>query len=101
MKFSKTFHSFIIFISTSKTQNVRKEGKYVYDILHLVLTIMEDFVRQVFVFNISEYHKWHDNADNIIEQISSLQKYYYNTLDQIYCIHGGKIPISLERIFYK
>ena len=79
----------------------RMKTKAVYDLLHLVLTIMEDFVRQVFVFNISEYHKWHDNADNIIEQISSLQKYYYNTLDQIYFIHGGKIPISLEKIFYK
>jgi hypothetical protein len=77
----------------------RMKIKAVYDLLHLVLTIMEDFVRQVFVFNISEYHQWHDNADNIIEQLSSLQKYYYNTLDQIYSIHGGKIPISLENIF--
>jgi hypothetical protein len=77
----------------------RMKIKAVYDLLHLVLTIMEDFVRQVFGFNISEYHQWHHNADNIIEQISSLQKYYYNTLDQIYSIHGGKIPISLEKIF--
>jgi hypothetical protein len=92
--------------STLKIKLINREKKRmkikaVYDLLHLVLTIMEDFVRQVFVFNISEYHEveLHDNADNIIEQISSLQKYYYNTLDQIYCIHGGKIPISLERVF--
>lgn len=90
--------------STFKLKLINREKrrmkiKAVYDLLHLVLTIMEDFVRQVFVFKISEYHQWNHNADNIIVQISSLQKYYYNTLDQIYCIHGGKIPISLERVF--
>ncbi len=66
--------------------------KAVYDLLQVILVIMEDFVRKVYSF---ESDTWHDNVYNILKEIVSLKKYYNESLEQIFLIHGGKIPRNL------
>ena len=66
--------------------------KAVYDLLQLILVIMEDFVRKVYSF---ESDTWHDKVYNILKEIVSLKKYYNDSLEQIFLVHGGKIPRNL------
>lgn len=67
--------------------------KAVYDLLQVIIAVMEDFVRKIYSF---EQNTWHDNVYNILKEIDALKIYYNETLNQIFVIHGGKIPKSLS-----
>jgi hypothetical protein len=75
----------------------RMKIKAFYDLLQLVIIIIEDFVRQVFSLKNDEF--FYNNAFNILRQMESLKYYYDETLETICCVHGGMIPLKLSNAF--
>ena len=73
----------------------RMKIKSVYDLLQLILVLMEDFIRKIFVFNVSNNNEYEDNIFKILHENKELLKYYSETLEQIFLVHGGKAPIQL------
>ena len=79
-------------IKLMNREKKRMKIKSVYDLLQLIIVVMEDFVRKVYSF---DQNLWHDNVHNIFKEMNALKLYYRETLNQIFLIHGGKIPTSL------
>jgi hypothetical protein len=79
-------------IKLMNREKKRMKIKSVYDLLQLIIVVMEDFVRKVYSF---DQNLWHDNVHKILKEMNALKLYYRETLDQIFLIHGGKIPKSL------
>ena len=73
--------------------------KAFYDLLQMILAVLEDFVRRVFILDISEYTKWHDSVEITLVELISLHDYYQDSLTQICKVHGGKIPRDLFTAF--
>ena len=86
------FDSSIWEVKLMNREKKKMKIKAVYDLLQLILVIMEDFVRKVYSF---ESDTWHDKVYNILKEIVSLKKYYNDSLEQIFLVHGGKIPRNL------
>lgn len=80
-------------IKLMNREKKRMKIKAVYDLLQVIIAVMEDFVRKIYSF---EQNTWHDNVYNILKEIDALKLYYNETLNQIFVIHGGKIPNSLS-----
>lgn len=82
-----------------RREKKRMKGKAFYDILQLISVIMEDFIRQIFSFDLNIEAKWLENVYNILKQVEELKVYYWKTLEEICFIHGGKIPPALINTF--
>ena len=89
------FDSSIWVVKLMNREKKKMKIKAVYDLLQLILVIMEDFVRKVYSF---ESDTWHDKVYNILKEIVSLKKYYNDSLEQIFLVHGGKIPRILLHV---
>lgn len=77
----------------------RMKIKAFHDLIQMVLVILEDFVRQVFSFDIFNIEKWHSLSSSIILEAVYLKKYYCTSLSQICKVHGGTIPLELSNAF--
>ena len=77
----------------------RMKIKAFHDLIQLILTILEDFVRRVFTLDIINIKEWHTSSSNIIVEAVCLKKYYDTSLTQICKVHGGAIPIQLSNAF--
>jgi len=77
----------------------RMKIKAFYDLIQMVLVILEDFVRRVFSFDIFNIEKWHSFSSSIILEAVYLKKYYCTSLSQICKVHGGTIPLELSAAF--
>lgn len=71
----------------------RMKIKAISDLLRMTVTVLEDFVRQVYSF---PHDEWFDNVHNILIQFLGLRRYFHDILDDICEIHGGKIPDDLN-----
>jgi hypothetical protein len=77
----------------------RMKIKAFHDLIQMVLVILEDFVRRVFSFDISNIEKWHSVSSSTIIEAVYLKKYYCTSLSQICKVHGGAIPLELLNAF--
>ena len=93
----KEFDSSTWELKLMNREKKRMKIKAFYDLIQLLIIIMQDFVRQVFSFKNDEFD---NNCFNILKQMDSLKYYYDNTLEEICCIHGGMIPLKLSNLFY-
>ena len=77
----------------------RMKIKAFQDLIQMVLVILEDFVRRVFSFDISNIEKWHSVSSSTIIEAVYLKKYYCTSLSQICKVYGGAIPLELLNAF--
>ena len=77
----------------------RMKIKAFHDLLQMILAVIEDFVRRIFVLDISDYTKWHDSVEITLVEFISLHDYYQDSLTQICKVHGGEIPRDLFTAF--
>ena len=77
----------------------RMKIKAFHDLIQMVLVILEDFVRRVFSFDISNIEKWHSVSSSTIIEAVYLKKYYCTSLSQICKVHGGAVPLELLNAF--
>ena len=77
----------------------RMKIKAFHNLIQMVLVILEDFVRRVFLLDIFDIEKWHSLSSSTITEAVYLKKYYFTSLSQICKVHGGTIPLELSNAF--
>lgn len=78
----------------------RMKLKAFQDLIHLVLAIVEDFIRRIFILDIYKTEEWHTSSRATIVEVVHLKEYYEKTLRHICKIHGGIVPFELSNFFY-